>query len=889
MSCLNNRAAGMARVLSHFGMAFLLGAAATAAAQITVTATGPSGSQSQTVPSAGGAFDIPLPLASNAVNTITVTAVDSSGNTASQQLSVTQLSLNSVVVSQITTEKLTTQQVQQLVADGTIQLDNPANYNVSKFDIVLTIGGQPLPVSLPVAVPITNTQTGYETYQMPPGGNSSGGPQNQPPEIVIFDQPVTPTADLSAPPDIPGVIIIEGAIKSLKEFYTARLLLMNTSGIFTLSGVTADISFPDGGLTAIAPDSGVVSYGDIVPGDSGQPGQAERQFIIRGDAIGVKHVQVDFGGTITGPGINTPVPFNGSAVSSVTVDPPPSFQVQVLQPDSVTSGTPYNLQVNITNTGQTDALYASLSMDAGAAGQIMHCSSGSPPTCATLAVGTPDTRTLGDILAGQTVSATFIINPLQTGPISSCFGVSDENISLQVLVGANGCLAGQIPPQTGVPSGVPTVNVLPSANALGVAQLSPVTAFFSQLMDTTTITTGANGSFNVYDAAGNLVPGQLTFTTVSGNTVAIWQDNDTTNSNRLLPNEQYTVSVTKAAMSTSEVALYNAWSSRFTTTGTGLNDTTPPTLTLTVEPPVEPSYVLPGQLVVVDAYAVDQGSGVARVELRMEDVKVQGSSYSLIDSKTVFTGDLPPFLFTIDSSKLIAGDSYQLMATAYDVAGNSQSATIGLVIASSSAPPSIQLPSAPSGGILQGITASITPVSISSGVRSVNYYLDGASAPYATVNLPPYQASLATLTLALGAHTVVAVATDGLGQTGSGSYTFNLVVNPNKPQITLSGTANGATYITGSTFTVNGSASDPVGVASLTFTLDGSSVAVGASAFTVSTGALSLGSHQIVAQAVNELGVGSTLASNFQVVAVPNGLRRLRSPMSLFHRAVRRP
>lgn len=116
---------------------------------------------------------------------------------------------------------------------------------------------------------------------------------------------------------------------------------------------------------------------------------------------------------------------------------------------------------------------------------------------------------------------------------------------------------------------------------------------------------------------------------MNGNTVAIWQDNDLSSNDRLTSNTQYSVSVTKAATATNGSALYSAWSSRFTTTGTALNDTTPPTLTLTVEPSVDPSYVLPGQLVVIDAYAADQGSGVARVELRIKDLTANDTLYTL--------------------------------------------------------------------------------------------------------------------------------------------------------------------------------------------------------------------------------------------------------------------
>ncbi len=256
-----------------------------------------------------------------------------------------------------------------------------------------------------------------------------------PPEIVVFDQPLPPTPEMPYPPSIPGVIIIEGNIKSLKEFYTVRLLLMNTSGIFTLKNVTSSISFPDGGLSSIAPVDGIISFGDILPGNGGTPGQAERQFIIRGDEIGVRQVKVDFGGSVAGPGIPEakPIPFNGAAITKVEVKGPPTFKVQVTHPDSVKFNVPYELSVDITNTGDIAALYTSLALDVGAAAKLVRCDGTTPPTCTE--IQGPDVRNFGDILPGEKVSATFTINPLASGIISSCVGISDQNISLQVLVG----------------------------------------------------------------------------------------------------------------------------------------------------------------------------------------------------------------------------------------------------------------------------------------------------------------------------------------------------------------------------------------------------------------------------------------------------------------------
>lgn len=865
-------------------MSSLIYCPGSAQADITVTATGPGGVRSQTIAGTGGAFDLSLPLNKNSVNTITVAATDASGAKVSQDFRVTQLSLDAIVVSKVTAERLSVQEIKQLVNDGVIKLDNPANYNVSKFDIVLTIGNKQVPISVPVVTPIAE-ETGWETYIAPPGDGSGGGgaPPSPPPDVVIFDQVLQATAEMPTPLHIPGVIIIEGNIKSLKEFYTVRLLLMNTSGIFTLKNVTSSISFPDLGLSSIAPADGIISFGDILPGDGGLPGQAERQFIIRGDEIGIKHVKVDFGGTVAGPGIadDMPIPFNGAAVTQVEVKGPPTFKVVVTHPDSVTMNVPYELKVDITDTGDIAALYASLALDVGGAAQLVSCDPAippNPPVCRNI-IGS-DVRSFGDIMPGQTVSATFTINPLEDGQITSCLGISDQNIALQVQVGNIGCLVGQIAPERGVPDGVPTVQVAPAPNLQGVSVQSPVTAFFSQAMNQGTIYTGANGTFNVFDKANKLIPGGLMFVPLNGKTVAVWQAFDTVHGGfaPLAPNTEYTVLITTGISSSSGTPLYNSWTSRFTTTGTGSDDTTPPTLNLGVEPPVNPSYVLPGQLVKVDAYAADQGSGVVRVELRSKDLTAGDTTYQFIDRRVIFNGDKPPFIFTIDSGKLVPGHTYQLLGTAYDFMMNSQAATINLIVAASAVAPTITLPSSPAQGIPQGISVSMTPDTLTGGVTGVSYYLDGSAAPFKTVNIPPYQAGLGTLTLTLGVHTISAVVIDALGQTGQATYTFTVVSNPNKPQISLSGAVNGATYIVGSSFVVNGSASDPVGISSLAYYLDppggilsGTPNAIGDQAFTIATAAIGIGAHQLVVYAQNSLGVSDTVTTNFTVVPLPNG------------------
>jgi len=56
------------------------------------------------------------------------------------------------------------------------------------------------------------------------------------------------------------------------------------------------------------------------------------------------------------------------------------------------------------------------------------------------------------------------------------------------------------------------------------------------------ITTGPDGSFNVYDASDTRVPGVLRFSTLNDRTVATWQVKDDI-TNRLKGNAAYTARV----------------------------------------------------------------------------------------------------------------------------------------------------------------------------------------------------------------------------------------------------------------------------------------------------------------------------------------------------------
>lgn len=828
----------------------------TGLADVTVSVAGPGGQRSQTLPNEGGSFEVDLPLTRNADNRITVTATDAAGNELEKTIRLTQLSLQDIVVAEVTTERLPPERVEQLVNDGVIELDDPDNFNVSQFDIVLTIAKEPVPISIPIVFG-PSEPTGSEVIQIPAGGGRGGRtPRVQDVEIIVFE---TTAGGSGGGVPIPGVIIIEGRIKSLKEFFSVRLLLMNTSGIFTLQDINACLLLPEGALSHTLPENGTVFFGDILPGDGGVPGQKEREFIIRGDEVGIHELTVDFGGTVSGPGIpeDEPVPFSGSATSSVEVKGPPEFLVQVSHPPSVVAGVPYELLVDITNTGELPALYASLELEVGAAAELLCCGVNEvtgEPECETITGA--DIRNFGHIFPGETVRESFLINPLDSGPISSCFGISDQNIQLQVSVGNIGCLTGHFPPEFAEAGDQPTVAIIPTPNAQGVNIDSPVVAFFSKRMQTTSIRTGEGRTFNVFDEAREVVPGQIIFEELNDRTIAIWQVLDGV-VNRLNENEEYLVVLTDDIVDEDGNRLFNPWSSTFKTTSE-FNDLDPPELSLTILPPTDPNAVIPGEAVIVNAYPADQGSGVDRVEFRIKDLDTPGALFELVDQKTLTpAGTNGPCIFRINSADLIPGNTYSLKGSAFDRRGNVREATLAVTLAASADPPVIFLPADLTNDALQGVALPITPVAVSGGVHQVGYVLDESTDSFSTVFLPPWQAFLSTFDLATGVHTVRAVAIDGLNQTGQDEFVFNLATNPSEPIISFPNNADGTKYVTGSVIAIDVDVQDPVGVKSTHHFFDSTTnppFFSGSEPYSFNTAGLSTGLHQVIVLASNKLG-----------------------------------
>ena len=134
----------------------------TSRASTTVTINGGTSPVSTVLDSATTTFCLNVPLMPNQQNTLIATAVDDLAtpprpSESSTPLLVTQVNPSQIVIASATSTPLNATQVATLVANGVINLQNPANFNISIFTIVLTIGSFPVTVTQPVAVPIASS------------------------------------------------------------------------------------------------------------------------------------------------------------------------------------------------------------------------------------------------------------------------------------------------------------------------------------------------------------------------------------------------------------------------------------------------------------------------------------------------------------------------------------------------------------------------------------------------------------------------------------------------------------------------------------------------------------------------------------------------------------
>ncbi|HEV7734002.1 MAG TPA: Ig-like domain-containing protein [Candidatus Binatia bacterium] len=830
----------------------------------TVGITGGSSAATQTLPPGQSAFGLRVPLRTNTENELVAAASNSKSPTATQGgIKIMQIALQDIVLARVEARRLTVQEIKTLVADGTIQLSDPENFNVSLFIIVLTIADQPVEIRMPVVQakndpeppigkpisigcgqpgePLKATET---AISIPCGDGGGGNPPDGPPQIMIpfvIDAPDAPFV-----PPIPGVIVIEGRIKTLKEFFNVSLILSNVSSIFTLSDVQASLEVPGGKMSLVKPSSGPVMIDDLPPG-----AEKRGDFITRGDKIGTHTVTAHFSGTISGLGIATPIPVSGQASTDIEVKGPPKMDVRVEHPSAVHGGEPYELTVEITNTdGELPALYTSFALDVGADARIVDPLTGQPRT-------TADVRQLGDILPGEKSVQKYTILPLKTGAITSCTAGASENLRLDVaFVGAGGpqCAIGTFPSEVADLGGEPTVIVVPTHNTVGVTVHPAVTAIFSAQMLADTITSGfAGATFRLLDPNGISVPSSLEIAALgSGRTIAILRP-----VSNLAFGTRYTVEVVPDIFDTDGRRLASGYAGRFTTeTSPTEVDIEAPTALLTIEPPTVPTAVPLGQHVPLRVDAFDN-LGVTRI-----DLQVNGQ---FVDSQP---GQSTTH-FMLDTSSLPANQPHVVRVVAFDARGNQGIDQATITVFSDTTPPTVSFAAATTA--LRGRTLPVRLNAQDNGsVAHGAVFVDGETTPAFTGVLTPFQFGLATSGLPVGSHTLRGVVRDGAGNEAEAQHTFDVTEDTAPPLITFLSPAAGAQLGVGALAAVNATVTDDVGVDAVSFFLDAEATprSTGQQGFILDSRTVALGTHTVRVDALDLAGNPASATLTFEILPI---------------------
>jgi len=429
-------------------------------------------------------FCVPVTLRRNSENTLVVSAIDRLADApkpvaAAAPIQIVQVDAATIAVAELRIRPLNSEEVESLVASGVMDLVDPASFQVSMITVVLQVGGTPVVISQPVALPIA---TPLDRVVVSTGGSSVSEPTQSSADTAteprVASEPGTSESpcvsgcarivaiQMPGGQVIPGVIIIDSRIKSQKDLFQATIALLNTSDVFTLSESRARLELTPG-LTALAAglgsdpvDVSVDTMADEVRLPSMPPGTTGRgQFVFRGDRLGLHPLVVRFDGYVHGEQLDQPLPFAGAIGTSVQVLGPPDLDVTVRIPTDpvaadVLPGQVVPVEVEVRNSSSRPALYATLDLLLGGGLRLVD-----DPTEQRLLVN------LGQIQGGQTVRSVIHVETLLGGDLLACLGTQDQNIRLTVDVGAIGarCLV----------STVGEVQPHPPSGSLSVTRITP--------------------------------------------------------------------------------------------------------------------------------------------------------------------------------------------------------------------------------------------------------------------------------------------------------------------------------------------------------------------------------------------------------------------------------
>ena len=192
-------------------------------------------------------------------------------------------------------------------------------------------------------------------------------------------------------------------------------------------------------------------------------------------------------------------------------------------------------------------------------------------------------------------------------------------------------------------------------------------------------------------------------------------------------------------------------------------DTTPPLVSITS--PADGATVAGS--VAVGASASDVGSGVARVEFR-------------IDGSPLVADAISPYSATWNSATAAPG-AHTIEAIAFDNAGLSTTARIQVSIAppppADTTPPLVSITSPADGATVAGsVAVGASASDVGSGVARVEFRIDGS--PLVADAISPYSATWNSATAAPGAHTIEAIAFDNAGLSTTARIQVSIATPP---------------------------------------------------------------------------------------------------------------
>jgi hypothetical protein len=277
-----------------------------------------------------------------------------------------------------------------------------------------------------------------------------------------------------------------------------------------------------------------------------------------------------------------------------------------------------------------------------------------------------------------------------------------------------------------------------------------------------------------------------------------------------------------------------------------------PTVTLTT--PANNSAFLTNAAVTITASAVDSDGTIAKVEFY--------DSATLLGSATA-----PPY--SVTTTNLSAG-AHSITAKATDNLGAvSTSGAIAISVSANQSPAVAVTGPANNSTVVANTTVTIVASATDpdGSVARVDFY-DGATL-LGSATATPY--TLTTTTLAVGTHSLTAVATDNLGATTTSAATTITVVANQSPTVSISSPARNSIFQTTDNIAITAKATDSDGSISKVDFLDGN-VLLGtatSSPYSISVAGLTAGTHTLKAKATDNSGA-STMSRGVSITVNGN-------------------